>query len=99
MSTPAWPSLLDTFEQSLEEQCAALEAGSETVVPAFDPPADMAPLPPHLRSRAVELVQRCRNLEDSLRTALDAATVSLANVADERAAKRNTRPVYFDSRI
>lgn len=46
------------MEDDLNAHEEAVRSGSSTVVPAWEPPTDLGPLPPHLRDRASHLAER-----------------------------------------
>jgi hypothetical protein len=97
MSSPDWDATLDAFARRLDEQWSALDRNALDEITPFVAPAVDAPLPAELAQRAVELVQRCRALEDSLAAALARVSHDLDRAAAPAAAP--AQPVYFDSRI
>lgn len=100
MSAADWATALDAFEARIAAQWAVLHDGSLEPVPPFDPPAAATALPEHLVTRATELVQRCRALEDALSAALTQATHQLEDLdATTHSSSAPAEPVFFDSRV
>lgn len=98
MTAGSWTDVLDTFEARLAAQQTALDAGGTTIVPPFEPPATIPPLPVDLAERAIALTERCRRIEADIARALETAGAALARAT---ATKINlpAEPVYFDSRV
>ena len=97
-----WTVTLDQFEQRLADQWSAFETGAPDAIEPFQPPALASSLPEDLRDRAVDLVRRCRALEDALAATLERVAGQLADVAETKAAPVRTggaEPAYFDSRV
>ena len=97
-----WTDTLDRFEQRLADQWSAFETGGADTIEPFEPPTLAIPLPDHLRERAIDLVRRCRALEDALAATLERVAGQLADVAATKATPvRNgaAEPAYFDSRV
>jgi len=62
MTHAPWPALLDTLEEQLRRQEAALRG--EAVAPGdMVLPLPEHPIPPDLAPRALSLLDRCRRLE------------------------------------
>lgn len=62
MQNSSWPALLDTFEEQLRRQEAALRGEAEAP-PMIDLPELVEAIPAGLVSRAMSLFDRCRALE------------------------------------
>lgn len=58
MSAAAWESFLTELERDLDAGEEAVRNGSVSLVPEWEPPEDLGPLPPGLEERARSLVSR-----------------------------------------
>jgi hypothetical protein len=76
----SWVATLDAYEARLDAQRAALDAGGEGLVPPFEPPAGLGPLPTTLADRASRLLAESRDLEQELADNVSAIGQDLAVV-------------------
>jgi hypothetical protein len=67
--TTSWSETLDQLEARLDDAARALERPSDSVTPAFEPPAELGPLPAELVPRARGLLTRGSALEQQLTAA------------------------------
>ena len=58
MTYAEWEATLTRLEDELDVQEEALRTGNVTEVSAFEPPAELADLPPPLADRVAHLIQR-----------------------------------------
>ena len=100
MTAVRWQACLDRFDQHLQQQFAALAAGSADRIVAFVPDqADLGTLPAHLRERAHELASEARRLEAAVAAALAGAArqMQLVTVINRQTGDARSA-AYVDSR-
>mgnify|MGYP003562239708 CR=1 FL=1 len=83
-----WEEVLDCIEESLVgygDRLVALDQGSgRDVVPAFEPPTGLGPIPPSLLPRARRLAFWATRLDAQIRADLDAAATEIRVRSDAR---------------
>lgn len=86
--TTSWGDALDRFEASLTgygDRLAALDKGADQpVVPAFEAPGDLGPIPSALLPRARRLAFWATRLEAQIRADLDAVSDEIRVRTDGR---------------
>lgn len=99
----AWENALTAMEDELDTQEEAVRSGSTTVVPTFEPPTDLGPLPAALADRATHLVQRIRLLTTFVEHQLTATENDLKHLERQQAkGARRSDPgisLYLDSSV
>lgn len=99
MTVSDWSHILDAYEARLDAQALALREHAFDGLGAFTPPHVESPLPHALVERAEALLQRCRDLEHALATALAETAVAIARSDRARPTGHAAEPVYFDSHV
>jgi hypothetical protein len=100
--TTQWEHVLDRFEESLTsygDRLLALDHGStQAVIPAFEPPSGLGPIPPSLQPRANRLVFWATRLDAQLRADLDAVGDEIRARAEtgRRPAPAGAEPALLD---
>ncbi|SFC32478.1 hypothetical protein SAMN04487968_105182 [Nocardioides terrae] len=97
----AWAAVLDELERSVADAQRSLAAGGTESYAAWQPPADLGPLPLELADQASELVERQRRTLDEGAPVLAAARGALdytrrARRAAVPATHRAATSVYLD---
>ncbi len=95
MSTAGWAVTLDAFADHLAQQRSLLEQGTPEHIEAFQPAADLGPLPAMLLPRARELQTQAQALVDVLVDARARTAAALERLAEPQ---ERARPAYVDSR-
>ena len=93
--TSGWPDALDAFGSHLEVQTALVEQGRYDEVVPFAQPADLPDMPKELVLRALELVDRARDLTDLAGAIRDDTAQRLAR-SRHTAFSRSAATAYVD---
>lgn len=72
-----WEAFLTATENDLDASEEAVRSASTTVVPRWEPPSDLGPLPPHLEPRTRALVGRIGVLTTFVKYQLSAIDADL----------------------
>ncbi len=81
MSIATWEQALTAMEDELDTHEADVRTGRATLVPAWEPPADLGPLPPQLADRVMNLVRRIGLLSTFVQFQLVAAESDLKHLS------------------
>jgi len=95
--TTGWLAALDAFGSHLEVQSALVEQGRYDDVVPFAQPADLPAMPQALALRALELVDRARDLTDLVGAIRDDTARRLAR-SRHPAFTRSPATAYIDQR-
>jgi hypothetical protein len=95
--TAGWPTTLDALERHLDRQARLVQEGRYDEVAAFDPPADLPPLPHTLAARAGELIGRSQALTE-LGVGLRIETSTQLARRGRRTSARRPVSAYIDQR-
>lgn len=90
MSIGLWEQALTAIEDELDVHEAQVRNGTPTLVPAWEPPADLGALPPHLADRVMNLVRRIGLLSTFVQFQLVAAESDLKHLAQQAEGKGTT---------
>lgn len=89
MTSTTWEQALISMEDELDAHEEQVRNGSTTMVPAWEAPEDLGPLPPHLAQRATNLVRRIGLLSTFVQFQLVAAESDLKHL-QQRTESRGT---------
>ncbi len=81
MGIAKWEQALSLMEDELDIHEAQVRTGQAAMVPAWEPPADLGPLPPQLAERVMNLVRRIGLLSTFVQFQLVAAESDLKHLA------------------
>ena len=95
--TAGWLTTLDALERHLDRQARLVQEGRYGEVAAFDPPADLPPLPIALADRAAELWGRSQALTE-LAVGLRVATAKQLTRRRRQTFARQPVSAYIDQR-
>ncbi|GAB97486.1 hypothetical protein BJY21_001024 [Kineosphaera limosa] len=89
MSVAKWEQALMAMEDELDVHEAQVRTGEATMVPAWEAPGDLGPLPPQLAERVMSLVRRIGLLSTFVQFQLVAAESDLKHL-EHRTESRGT---------
>lgn len=81
----AWEQALTHMEDELDDHEERVRLGEPTLVPAWEPPNDLGPLPPRLAERVSNLVRRIGLLSTFVQFQLTAAEDDLTHLVQHPA--------------
>lgn len=81
MSVAKWEQALSLMEDELDVHEAQVRTGQAAMVPAWEPPPELGPLPPQLAERVMNLVRRIGLLSTFVQFQLVAAESDLKHLA------------------
>lgn len=87
MTLVGWEQALTAMEDELDEHEAQVRNGHATMVPAWEAPEDLGPLPPQLADRVTNLVRRIGLLSTFVQFQLVAAESDLQHLAHRAESK------------
>lgn len=87
MSLAKWEQALTTMEDELDAHEAQVRTGNAVMVPAWEAPDDLGPLPPQLAERVMDLVRRIGLLSTFVQFQLVAAESDLKHLEHQAEAK------------
>lgn len=90
MTLAKWERALTTMEDELDAHEAQVRTGATTMVPAWEPPEDLGPLPPQVAERAMNLVRRIGLLSTFVQFQLVAAENDLKHLEHHAAGVKGT---------
>ena len=105
MGTPAWEAALTQMEDELDAHEQAVREGTAAVVPQWQPPTDLGPLPAHLADRVTHLTSRITLLSTFVQYQLAAAESDLAHLERQqgrgvaRSGTASAVSLYLDSSV
>lgn len=80
MTLSAWEHALTQMEDELDEHEAAVRTGDAVLVPAWQPPCELGPMPPQCAARVANLVKRIGLLSTFVQFQLVAAQKDLEHL-------------------
>lgn len=101
MSRAAWEAALTQMEDELDAHEEAVRLGDAGVVPAWEPPTDLGPLPPELGDRVTHLINRIELLSTFVQYAMRSAENDLAHLERQhgRSGTASAVALYLDSSV
>lgn len=101
MSRDAWEAALTKMEDELDLHEESVRLGNSGVVPPWEPPTDLGPLPPELGDRVTHLVGRVKLLSTFVEYAMKSAENDLAHLERQHGRSGTTAAVslYLDSSV
>lgn len=87
MSVVAWEDALGAMEDELDVHEEQVRHGTPSMVPAWEPPAELGPLPPELAERVSVLVRRIGLLSTFVQFQLVAAENDLKHLTHQAEGK------------
>ncbi|WP_226913572.1 hypothetical protein [Gephyromycinifex aptenodytis] len=100
--TTAWEQALTQMEDDLDKHEEQVRLGEASLVPAWEPPEDLGPMPAQLAERATNLVRRIGLLTTFVQFQLTAAENDLKHLAQHpggRATGNKAIAMYLDASV
>ncbi|WP_040159339.1 hypothetical protein [Mobilicoccus massiliensis] len=101
MSLAAWEQALTQIEDELDAHEEAVRSGTATVVPQWEPPTDLGPLPAPLADRVTHLTSRIQLLSTFVQYQLAATESDLAHLERQNGRPKSSSAIslYLDSSV